>query len=128
MNDEVAASLGGDRRQLGRQAEELAVGWLEGQGWKILARNLWLGRLGEIDILAERRGVLHVVEVKALYGADYNFRPEDHLTPAKHKRLVRLARYLLNRYNKEACQIDLVAIQYKSGQAPELAYYPQLDA
>lgn len=51
----------------GRWAERLAAGWLRLKGYRIVARNLRGagGGAGEIDILARRRDVLAVVEVKA---------------------------------------------------------------
>jgi putative endonuclease len=52
-----------DRRQLGNQGEAAVASWLETHGFTVLARNLY-SRWGELDIVAERRGQLHVVEVK----------------------------------------------------------------
>lgn len=49
--------------QIGREAEELAAAWLIQNGYTIMARN-WRTRWCEIDIVAERQGVIHVVEVK----------------------------------------------------------------
>jgi len=63
----VERTAPGARRQaerLGRRAEWLCGLALWLKGWRILERRLRLPA-GEIDILAERRGVLAVVEVKA---------------------------------------------------------------
>jgi putative endonuclease len=51
-----------DRR--GRSAEEAAGLALERDGWTILARRLRT-QAGEIDIVAEKDGLLAIVEVKA---------------------------------------------------------------
>lgn len=51
-----------DRR--GRSAEETAQLALEREGWIILARRLRTGA-GEIDMVAEKDGLLAVIEVKA---------------------------------------------------------------
>jgi putative endonuclease len=51
-----------DRR--GRSAEEAARSALEREGWIILARRLRTGA-GEIDMVAEKDGLLAVIEVKA---------------------------------------------------------------
>lgn len=48
----------------GEAAEAAAAAALEAEGWKILARRLRT-EAGEIDLLAERTGILAVVEVKA---------------------------------------------------------------
>ena len=48
----------------GRSAESLAALWLRLKGYRILARN-FRTPVGEIDIVARRRAVLCLVEVKA---------------------------------------------------------------
>ncbi|WP_270938146.1 YraN family protein [Falsiroseomonas oryzae] len=51
-----------DRR--GRHAEDRAAGALEADGWRVLARRVRTPA-GEIDLVAERDGLLAFVEVKA---------------------------------------------------------------
>ncbi len=51
-------------RRSGRAAEVVAVVWLMAAGWRILGMRLKTHGV-EIDILARRRGVLAVIEVKA---------------------------------------------------------------
>ncbi len=51
------------RRRLGDEGEGRAASWLEAQGWRILQRNARADRV-EIDMIAERAGVLAFVEVK----------------------------------------------------------------
>jgi len=51
------------RTAVGRRGEELAAKLLEGEGWRVLARNYRSAR-GEVDIIASREGVLAFVEVK----------------------------------------------------------------
>jgi putative endonuclease len=48
----------------GRVAEDTARAALEREGWSILARRLRTSA-GEIDIIAEKSGLLAIVEVKA---------------------------------------------------------------
>lgn len=55
----------GERAQArGRAAEDAAAAALERDGWTVLARRLRT-EAGEIDLLAEKDGLLAVVEVKA---------------------------------------------------------------
>jgi len=49
--------------QRGRKAENEAARWLEGQGWEILAQRRKT-KVGEIDLVAKREGLVAFVEVK----------------------------------------------------------------
>lgn len=51
------------RRELGEAGEEVAAGYLVAEGWRILARR-WRAAGREIDLVAERDGVVVLVEVK----------------------------------------------------------------
>ncbi|WP_456382885.1 YraN family protein [Hydrogenimonas sp.] len=71
-------------RRLGDQAERFACEYLMREGCRIVERNFYT-RFGEIDIVAERGGVLHFVEVKS----GVTFEPIYNITPSKVARLVR---------------------------------------
>jgi len=51
------------RREIGAWGEALAAGWLEKQGYSIIARNYYT-RWGEIDIVARGAQWLSFIEVK----------------------------------------------------------------
>ena len=77
------------RQQYGRAAEEAAARYLIRHGWRLLGRNVRVGR-GELDIVARRGCVLAFMEVKArrthTCGA-----PEDAVGSAKRRQVARLA-------------------------------------
>lgn len=100
---------GGRARQAGRGAEWIAALWLMLRGWRILGFRLKVGG-AEIDILAARRGVLAVVEVKRRATLDAALLA---LTPAQHARLVAAGRAVLRGRPSLAghvLRIDMVAL------------------
>jgi putative endonuclease len=54
----------GKHNEFGKQGEQLAVDYLFGKGYKILARNYRFGK-AEIDIIARQGETLAIVEVKS---------------------------------------------------------------
>jgi putative endonuclease len=63
-----------ERTQLGLAAEDAACRWLETRGYRILDRN-WRRPWGELDIVADRQGVVCFVEVKASRQSAAGFDP-----------------------------------------------------
>ncbi len=68
----------------GRDGEDAAVAYLRENGYCIVDRN-WRSGHKEIDIVAEKDGVLIIVEVKTRRNSDYG-RPEDAVSVMKMKR------------------------------------------
>jgi putative endonuclease len=104
-----------DRRTFGRRAEAAVAKHLEALGYRILARNVRM-KFGEIDLVAEKGGVVVIVEVKA-GRADPDFPPHLHLDPRKRRKLLTLARAYLAEHAPDAeARIDLVTVTEESGQ------------
>ena len=77
------------RQLFGRAAEEAAARYLIQDGWRLLGRNVRIGR-GELDIVARRGPVLAFVEVKARR-TDTCGAPEDAVGALKQRQVARLA-------------------------------------
>lgn len=75
--------------QSGVLGEQHAAQYLEGHGYRIIARN-FRTRFGEIDIIAQKDDILAFVEVKTR-AADAWERPAQAVTAAKQKRLITTA-------------------------------------
>lgn len=60
----------GTKRALGASGEGLVIRQLEGEGYKVIARNV-VCRHGEIDIIAQREGHIDFFEVKTRTGRAY---------------------------------------------------------
>jgi putative endonuclease len=98
------------RKELGRQGESLAVGYLAEQGYKVLERN-WRCARGEIDIIVEKGEWLVFVEVRARIGQAYGS-PEESITPAKQARLLELAQTYLQQagWLDRKWRVDVIAL------------------
>ena len=78
----------------GKRSEDRAVDFLQANGFAIVERNFYASKLGEIDIVAKKEGVLHFVEVKASRGS---FEPIYNITPQKLHKIIKSANYYLKK-------------------------------
>jgi putative endonuclease len=115
----------GGRRARGQEAEALAAAFLEARGYQVVARNHAL-RLGEVDLVCEREGVLCFVEVRSRTGADHGG-PEESVDRRKARRVVLAATDWLERNGARGrdLRFDVVAVTFDEGAAPPLiAHFP----
>jgi len=103
------------RRVRGRIGETAAAQALAARGYRVLARNLRLGR-GELDLVCEHRGDVVFVEVKARRGAGFGT-PAEAVTPRKQRALVALAARYLARSGRadRTCRFDVVEVWLAAG-------------
>lgn len=94
-------------RQKGNQAETSGCEYLRENGFRIIDRNVF-NRFGEIDIIAEKNGVLHFIEVKS---ASTFEQAVNNLTTAKLQKLTRTIQTYLqkNHYDGDYC-IDALIV------------------
>jgi putative endonuclease len=106
------------RKEVGRLGEDVACTFLARKGFTILDRNHrkpW----GEIDIIAEKKGIVRFVEVKALSRETdedvtrdtSDYRPEEQVHPLKLRKIARTAEiYMNNKRDMREFQIDVVGV------------------
>lgn len=97
-------------RAKGKQAEDRACAFLSQNGFEILERNFFT-RYGEIDIIAQKNGILHFIEVKsASIGAKSGFEPIYNITPSKIDKLISTIGFYLSAQNltQEYCLDALI--------------------
>lgn len=115
---------GGGRRALGAAGESAAARLLERRGYRIVEANARC-RFGEIDLVAIDAGVIVFVEVKSNRGGRFGA-PEEMITPAKQRRLSRLAAWYLQRrgWLGRPARFDVVAVDWDADGAGAVRHYP----
>lgn len=115
---------GGESRLLGRWGEQLVAEAMRRKGWKIAAMN-YRCRLGEIDLIAEGRGVLAFVEVK-LRKNDAFGRPAEAVTRGKQAKLRAAAElYLVQHPTTRQPRFDVAEVYAPQGMhtpSPVITY------
>jgi putative endonuclease len=101
-----------ERTRKGRQAEDLAAGFLRERGYRVLERNYRI-REGELDLIAEDGDTLCFVEVRSRQTVDHGH-PIETVDYAKQRRLIRAARhYVAMRAQTERwMRFDVVTITF----------------
>lgn len=92
----------------GKAGERQAAKHLQKSGYKILATN-YRSRFGEIDIIAEKEGVLVFVEVKARSGARYG-KGYESVRPDKQAKLIKTAQAYMMEKGEMPARFDVISI------------------
>lgn len=103
----------------GANGEELAESYFIERGFSVVGRN-WSCPSGEIDLIVEKEGVTHFVEVKARHTLEFGY-PEESITPKKLSHLRRAIETYLNEFPNppDRYQADALAILMLSGKEPQ---------
>lgn len=98
-----------DHNELGKLGEELAVDFLQKNGYEILDTN-WRFQKAEIDIIAQKKDILAVVEVKTRSSLDFGL-PQDFVKPKKIQLLVKAVNeYVIRKDLDVSVRFDIIAI------------------
>jgi len=90
---------------LGNWGEEKAVTYLKTKGYKIIETNFSC-KLGEVDIIAFRKGVLHFVEVKTRRTNAYGS-PAESVTKQKLRHITKTIEFYLLKNKIDDNQIEI---------------------
>ncbi len=117
---------------IGSTGEGVALEYLKNRGFDLVARNIRY-KWGEIDLIVKKAGKLHFIEVKARSviheTSNMNVSPEDNMTGAKFKKLLRAIEvFLIDIGGQDSCdwQIDLVTVLILKDKAPVVDLYENL--
>lgn len=104
--------------KLGQDGEQLAAEYLQQLGYTVLHRN-WRYSHYEIDIIAVKNEVLHIVEVKIRSGTTFGH-PEEAVNKKKFDRLLLAAdEFLFQHPQYRHVQYDIVAINTRKNLPPD---------
>ena len=104
-----------DHNELGKLGEELAVEFLQKEGYTILETN-WTFQKAEIDIIAQKENILAIVEVKTRSSLEFGL-PQDFVKPKKIQLLVKAVNeYVIAKDLDIDVRFDIIAI-HKEGKS-----------
>lgn len=103
--------------QTGAVGEDIACTFLARKGFKIIERN-YRKPWGEIDVVAEKDGIMHFVEVKAVSrtlspngSREMDYRPEEMATKSKLHKVARTATiYMESKRDDREFQVDVLGV------------------
>ncbi len=101
-----------NNRQFGNFGEEIAVKYLQDNGYKILARNVHYSRFCELDIIAQYKKTIVFVEVKTRKNNDFGT-PMEAITKTKYDNIKKGALNYLTEHPAKDYRIDIIGITLK---------------
>ena len=108
-------------RDRGTWGEALVADYLRKHGCTLLASQ-WRCRLGEIDLIARRRGVMCFVEVKLRSGTAYGL-PREFVDRRKQEKLHSAAALYLSRQELDCpVRFDVAEVYWEEGRKPRIEY------
>lgn len=99
-----------NKRELGDEYEREAVEILKSKGYLILARNFRV-KIGEIDIIAEKDGVIVFVEVKYRKNLNFGYGVEA-VDLKKIRTIFKVAQIYMFRTGKQNCKMRFDCISF----------------
>lgn len=101
--------------ELGKSGEDAACSFLKTNGYKIILRN-YKNKLGEIDIIAQDKGTICFVEVKARHSSRFGSALEA-VSIHKQRQIVKVALAFLQEKNlfQRSVRFDVVALEGSCG-------------
>ena len=113
----------GRTKSLAQRGEDLAATFLRRSGFKILGRNVELGRY-ELDIIARESDTIAFVEVKTRRD-DGLATPEDNVTPRKRLHIRRAAHRFIDEQDDPNMyyRFDIIAIVWPDEGEPSITHY-----
>lgn len=121
-------------KKVGNLGEKIAEKYLKDKGYQILDRNYSFRipgspKSGEIDIVAQKDGIISFIEVKTLFNKQGQIliSPEEKVNFSKQKKLIKTAESWLMKKKiplNSKWQIDIVSIEVDSSRKVKINHFP----
>lgn len=99
--------------ELGKKGEQLAINFLVKKGYTIRDKN-WRFQKAEVDIIAQKKDILAVVEVKTRSSIEFG-NPQDFVNSKKIKLLVSaIDEYVISKDLEVNVRFDIIAIVHEN--------------
>lgn len=110
-----------DFLRLGARGEALAWNFLRKQGYSILEKN-YRTRFGEIDVIAQRQGVLIFLEIKTRRDTRFGL-PAEAVDWKKRQKLIRVAEAYLQakRLENRPARFDILSVVWNGTGEPQFS-------
>lgn len=121
---EYLPKLRKERKALGKWGEDHACLYLWKKGAKMVKRNFYAGKEGEIDIIVFLENTLRFIEVKTGASRDFSD-PEEWVDKYKEEKIFEVSEFFLyehEEFQDYSCQFDLAAVEVNNGQT-QVRYY-----
>ena len=112
-----------ERKRLGKQGEDLAAQYLQGEGIIIIDKNYHFSRYAEIDLIGRDNNETVFIEVKTRAGLGWT--PEEAVTKVKQEKIRQAAEtYILAHPQlRENFRFDVVAINFDIDGRHEIKHW-----
>ena len=109
-----------EHNELGKLGEELAVEFLQKEGYEILETN-WVFQKAELDIIARKGDILAAVEVKTRSSVEFGL-PQEFVKPKKIQLLAKaINEYVISNDFDVNVRFDVISI-HKNGKSFEIEH------
>ena len=110
-----------DHNELGKLGEELAVEFLQKEGYEIMETN-WVFQKAELDIIARKGDILAAVEVKTRSSIEFGL-PQEFVKPKKIQLLAKaINEYVISNDFDVNVRFDVISV-YKNGKKIEIEHF-----
>ena len=106
-------------RRIGQRGEDVAVEYLESQGFTILNRN-YSCRIGEIDVVAWDGEYIVFVEVKSRADASFGL-PREAVDWRKQRTIIKVAEYWLYKNKRMGLPVRFDVVEILAGKVSHIA-------